>query len=51
MIWCETLEAHTVGFRGGDRFSKWRAIVAPFFAAPPFVEHFTVVGAELHTAG
>ena len=51
MIWWDTLEAHTVGFRGGDRFPKWRAIVGPFFADPPFVEHFNVVGAELPKAG
>jgi heme-degrading monooxygenase HmoA len=46
MIWWDTLEAHSVGFRGGDRFPKWRAIVGPFFAAPPLVEHFDVVGTD-----
>ncbi len=43
IIW-ETLEAHTVGFRGGPLFAEWRAIVGPFFAVPPTVEHFTLVG-------
>jgi heme-degrading monooxygenase HmoA len=43
-IWWDTLEAHTVGFRGSPAFSTWRAIVAPFFAAPPQVEHFSLVG-------
>jgi heme-degrading monooxygenase HmoA len=43
MIWWETLEDHTVGFRGGPLFPEWRAIVGPFFAAPPSVEHYTVV--------
>ena len=38
----ETLEAHTVGFREGPLFAQWRAIVGPFFAAPPAVEHFTL---------
>jgi hypothetical protein len=33
-----------VGFRGSPAFSTWRAIVAPFFAAPPQVEHFSLVG-------
>jgi heme-degrading monooxygenase HmoA len=51
MIWWDTLEAHTVGFRGGDRFPKWRAIVGPFFAAPPLVQHFDVVGTEQPAAG
>ncbi|RQO54333.1 antibiotic biosynthesis monooxygenase [Paucibacter sp. KBW04] len=35
-----TLEDHTVHFRGGPLFPAWRAIVGPFFAAPPQVEHF-----------
>jgi heme-degrading monooxygenase HmoA len=36
----ETLEDHTVGFREGPLFAQWRAIVGPFFAGPPTVEHF-----------
>lgn len=39
----ETLEAHTVGFRESPRFSEWRAIIGPFFAAPPSVEHYESV--------
>ena len=34
IVW-ETLEDHTVGFRQGPLFAEWRAIVGPFFAAPP----------------
>jgi heme-degrading monooxygenase HmoA len=44
MIFWDTLEDHTVGFRGGPLFAEWRAIVGPFFAAPPVVEHFTLLG-------
>lgn len=36
----ETLEDHTVGFRGGELFAAWRAIIGPFFAEPPVVEHW-----------
>jgi heme-degrading monooxygenase HmoA len=43
-IFWETLEDHTVHFRGGPLFPEWRAIVGPFFAAPPVVEHFTLLG-------
>lgn len=43
MIFWDTLEDHTVHFRGGPLFAEWRAIVGPFFAAPPQVEHFTLV--------
>jgi heme-degrading monooxygenase HmoA len=42
-IFWDTLEDHTVGFRQGPLFTEWRAIVGPFFAAPPVVEHFTLV--------
>ena len=44
MIFWDTLEDHTVKFRGGPLFAQWRAIVGPFFAAPPVVEHFQLVG-------
>ncbi len=39
-IFWATLEDHTVAFRQGPLFPQWRAIVGPFFAAPPVVEHF-----------
>ena len=42
-VFWDTLEAHTVGFRQGPLFAEWRAIVGPFFAQPPVVEHFTLV--------
>jgi heme-degrading monooxygenase HmoA len=43
MIYWDTLENHTVDFRQGPLFAQWRAIVGPFFATPPVVEHFTLV--------
>ena len=43
MIFWDTLEDHTLGFRGGPLFPQWRAIVGPFFAQPPEVEHFTLL--------
>lgn len=42
-VFWNTLEDHTVGFRQSDAFTQWRAIVGPFFAAPPVVEHFDLV--------
>jgi heme-degrading monooxygenase HmoA len=44
MVFWDTLEDHTVHFRGGPLFAEWRAIVGPFFAAPPVVEHFELTG-------
>ena len=43
-VFWDTLEAHTVGFRGSPLFAEWRGIVSPFFAQPPVVEHFELVG-------
>jgi heme-degrading monooxygenase HmoA len=43
MIYWDTLENHTVDFRQGPLFPQWRAIVGPFFAVPPVVEHFELV--------
>lgn len=42
-IFWETLENHTVDFRESPGFTEWRAIVGPFFAGPPTVEHFTLL--------
>lgn len=39
----DTLEDHTVGFRESPAFAEWRAIVGPFFAQPPVVEHLELV--------
>lgn len=39
----ETLEAHTVGFRGSAAFAEWRGIVGPYFAEAPLVEHYAGV--------
>ncbi|MFM2068819.1 MAG: hypothetical protein RLZZ584_3728 [Pseudomonadota bacterium] len=42
-IWWATLENHTVDFRGSAAFAEWRAIVGPFFAGPPNVEHYSLL--------
>jgi heme-degrading monooxygenase HmoA len=43
MIEWETLDNHIVDFRNSPAFLEWRAIVSPFFAAPPAVEHFQLL--------
>jgi len=35
----ETVENHTVDFRGSENFQEWRRLVGVFFASPPVVEH------------
>ena len=42
-IFWTSVEAHNVGFRESPAFAEWRAIVGPFFASPPVVEHFDLV--------
>jgi len=43
LIYWDTLENHTVDFRGSAAFADWRAIVGPYFVKPPHVEHMTLV--------
>ena len=39
----DTVENHTVDFRGSEDFQAWRGLVGQYFAAPPEVEHTTTV--------
>ncbi len=39
----ETVENHTVDFRGSENFAEWRGLVGQYFAAPPEVEHTETV--------
>ena len=39
----ETLENHTVDFRGSENFTEWRGLVGQYFASPPEVEHTETV--------
>lgn len=45
-LYWETLENHTVDFRGSPAFAEWRAIVGPFFNGAPAVEHFNLLAAS-----
>ena len=39
----DTVENHTVDFRGSADFQEWRKLVAHCFAVPPDVEHSSEV--------
>ena len=43
MVKWETLENHTVDFRGSENFAEWRGLVGQYFAASPEVEHTETV--------
>ena len=39
----ETLEDHTVGFRGSAEYQEWRALLHKFYDPFPTVEHYEQV--------
>jgi heme-degrading monooxygenase HmoA len=39
----QTLEDHTVGFRGSPEYQEWRRLLHHFYDPFPTVEHFTQV--------
>ena len=42
----DSVEAHLENFRGTERFARWRALIGPYFAGPPQVEHYLDVHPE-----
>ena len=40
LVWWDTLEAHTVGFRQSDRYEPWRKLLHHFYEPFPLVEHY-----------
>jgi heme-degrading monooxygenase HmoA len=43
LVQWQSVEHHMVGFRGSPQFQRWRALLGPFFAAAPAVEHYHAV--------
>ena len=39
----ETLEDHTIGFRGSREYQEWKALLHHFYDPFPIVEHYTRV--------
>jgi heme-degrading monooxygenase HmoA len=39
----ETLEAHTIGFRGSGEYQEWRKLLHHFYDPFPTVEHYELV--------
>jgi heme-degrading monooxygenase HmoA len=40
LIEWDSVEAHTVGFRESENFTRWRGLIGPFLDGDPRVEHF-----------
>ncbi|WP_422660906.1 antibiotic biosynthesis monooxygenase family protein [Paenibacillus sp. EC2-1] len=39
----ETLEDHTIGFRGSDEYQQWKQLLHHFYDPFPTVEHYRMV--------
>ena len=40
LVWWDSLEAHTVGFRGAPEYQRWKALLHHFYQPFPSVEHY-----------
>lgn len=40
LVWWDSLEAHTVGFRGSPEYQRWKALLHHFYEPFPSVEHY-----------
>jgi len=43
LVWWDSLESHTEGFRQSPDYQRWRAILHPFYEPFPTVEHYVGV--------
>lgn len=43
LAWWDTLEAHTVGFRGSQEYQEWTRRLHHFYEPFPTVEHYVEV--------
>jgi heme-degrading monooxygenase HmoA len=43
LVHWETLEAHTIGFRGSKQYQEWRRLLHHFYDPFPTVEHYELV--------
>lgn len=43
LVWWDTLESHTEGFRGSEEYQRWRALLHHFYDPFPSVEHYEAI--------
>jgi len=46
LVQWESLEAHTVGFRGAPEYQEWKRLLHHFYDPFPTVEHYERVGSD-----
>jgi len=43
LVWWDTLEDHTEGFRGSPQYQEWKRLLHHFYDPFPTVEHYAVL--------
>jgi len=43
LVQWETLEAHTIGFRGSNEYQEWKKQLHHFYDPFPIVEHYEMI--------
>lgn len=43
LVQWETLEAHTVGFRGSEEYQEWKKLLHHFYNPFPVVQHYELL--------
>ena len=43
LVQWETLEAHTIGFRGSEQYQEWKRLLHHFYDPFPNVEHYELI--------
>lgn len=43
LVWWETIEDHTIGFRGSEAYQEWKRLLHPLYEPGPVVEHYTQI--------
>ena len=40
LVWWDTIESHTVGFRGSPQYQDWKRLLHDFYDPFPVVDHY-----------
>ena len=48
LVQWETLDAHTIGFRGSEKYQEWKTLLHHFYDPFPTVEHYELVFQNQH---
>lgn len=43
LVWWDSIESHTEGFRGSQDYQRWKALLHHFYDPFPTVEHYAIV--------